>query len=273
MTLNHSKWLTTEALGAPPTAPRICTDEKPIEGFLDNGHLDWAGFDHNVRSSGEAWQAVAREIHEGSALGSVLDGFTGQLRSSAPAWQRSKIEHDHSNGRNPHMPTIMRGAPGGWDQTSRRPKPKAVRIAVQIGGHCGIDANDLVWSGAVCLLLAEQAAAAGNPVEIIAVDSRRTIGGQKYGERFTQALIVKQAHEELIPDLLAAIIASPRVYRLGFLAHSETIPVCMTGHGAQHRMDADDLEFINAPDAIRVEACHSKNAALAELKRHTVAEE
>ncbi len=248
----------------PPMSERRASDVTPAEKFSVGSN--WSGFDSSQNATAATcWAAVSEELHKGNAIGNVLAGFAGKLRSAAPRYARTKIEHGHNFGRAPHAPTLMRGMPGAFSLTTVRAKPKAVRIVVTVGGNCNIDANDLLWSGAVALIVAAQAEEAGNPVEIHGVSNM--VVGHGFDQPLVQAVIVKEAHESLIPDLLASVIASPRVFRLAFFAHMERVPVAMPSHGSHRELRPQDLEALGISDAIVVRSCYSREKALEELAR------
>jgi hypothetical protein len=129
-----------------------------------------------------------------------------------------------------------------------------------------------VWAGAVSLILAEGYAAQGCPVEVHAIWSTSTRREYGYDADYDQGLmdvIVKEAHQDLVPDLLAAVVANPRTFRFAMLTHLETMISNVTpGYGvAQAYLTPSDLEALDMTDAIVVNACYGYDQAVQELQK------
>jgi hypothetical protein len=117
-----------------------------------------------------------------------------------------------------------------WRRTGRklRSGPRTVSILTNYGGNCMLTAEEMFWTGAASIALADILEDAGYVTEISGYNST---GHGRQGV-LVQRVRVKEAGEPLRPDTLAALTAHAGIFRVFGILLIELCPWAVgSGHG------------------------------------------
>ena len=118
-----------------------------------------------------------------------------------------------------------------WRTTKRNGKatnPHAT-LVVNWGGLAGVSADELFWSGAVAIILADVLENAGYRIEIVGCN----VSTHGSGEVTASSVTVKELDEPLRSDVVAGALCEAGVFRtLGFMAKCVTNATVSSGMGA-----------------------------------------
>lgn len=243
--------------------PQGRTWGQPIDSYIANGgQQTWAGFSPSENTSEALWARLRGELERGWPEGAAL--LKGAIERVALAldFKRRTIERGHFQGFDPNIGDLLEGR-AAFSQWGKRPKPARVVIASHVGGACLHSAADLMWSGAVAVLLSELFEASGARVEVWGVSA---CGLRDHSQRLLMPVKVKAFDEAPVPDLIASVLASPRALRLGFFANMERTGLDIGLHGywpQGNGLNADDLTDLafDADRVILVPEIRSESAA------------
>lgn len=203
-------------------------------GGGDSADARWLGFDSVP--SGTYRDALKNEIQTGWPKGADIlnrtsDGLMSAIRSAKSL--RPKVGGGYSSGFDPFVPGLLQGRPDNWRQWEPRKRlngSKGVTLVAECSASYYYVAGDLVWSGAVALILADMLTNAGYTVEIKTCNTVSLDGGEN--DRVSTLVTLKRAEDPLQINQLASTLVSPRFFRVGM------IPVSWTFEGRQIRGNA-----------------------------------
>lgn len=101
-----------------------------------------------------------------------------------------------------------------WRSSPRRREraPRVISIDVDVGQNCGVDADDLFWSGAAAVALTDALEDAGYRVELYATTTTH-FGRKGKNHVGLSRFLAKRAQERVNPALTAAMVALPATFR------------------------------------------------------------
>ncbi len=230
--------------------------------FLKRSSRRWLGFPRGSEPSSPT-DAVRKELQCGwPEGGAMLSNIAADVTAQIPASRKLKIESGHVTGFDPHIPTLFNGSPFAFRQWGKRPKQQIVRIGVNVAASGDHGADELVWSGAVGMVLADLYTQAGYSVEIWAL---RMISAPE-GGALLQVVPLKESHEALLPDLLASTLVSPRFYRVGLIPSNGPLHM-VVGEGMPATATSETIAEL-APDLapmVCLPRVFSKDDAIAQI--------
>lgn len=126
--------------------------------------------------------------------------------------------------------SVDRALKGEWDSAWRASRrewvagPSHVTLFAPFGGHCGRTPDELFWTGAAALVLADKLEAAGYPVRLVGTSAMITSarGAGLLDHRAMRVdVILKESTEPVRIDALASVLCHAGVFRtFGISAHA-----------------------------------------------------
>lgn len=146
------------------------------------------------------------------------------LSEALPEWETAPV------GVFACIPAYAAGVPEDMFTPSEwgNPVPKPiVRIVVNVGASCHVDAGDIINRGAAILALIDRVQATGQRVELVA-----ELHGRSADDTFLFSVTVKRPEEPVDLDRIAYAIAHPSMLRRSFFRVMEfTVPYRVSGYG------------------------------------------
>ncbi len=177
-----------------------------------------------------------------------------------------------------HTLNVDRAMAGQWDhawRSTRREQVvggnKCITLTVGWGGNCHRTAEQLFWSGATMLVLADILTTAGYSVRINAVCKVKS--NAERSKLGMHRVVIKDHGEPLRPDALAGIVCHAGIFRTyGFLAFCHAPWNIGWGHGRMVQWKDAQKTIERTPDwyddnEIVVGDCYSKAEAIAEATK------
>lgn len=157
---------------------------------------------------------MTQELLNGWPEGSkLLSKVSREVSAMIPTSRRMKIESNHVSGFDPNVGDLLGGQPFAFRRWGKQPKPQVIRLAVNTAVEAGVPTSAMVWSGAVAMVLADMYTQAGYSVEIWAVDTAACFASDEEVNKTVSLVCAKRAEDQLLPDMLASVIVSPRFTR------------------------------------------------------------
>lgn len=194
----------------------------PRKAGFDKGDRKWYGL-QDKRENESPIDYGQRLLTEGDQAALKVMGQTrDELLSVCPdidiPSRKRKLEDGHTSGFDPSLSRIIAGHPDAFRRHGRRINtPRAIQLVVELGGNAFMEADQLRWAGAVGLVASELLADAGYAVEVLGVFVNE--GDSKPVQKRIDAVMIKSAEQQLVPDQLASVIASPVFFRVGMFAN------------------------------------------------------
>ncbi len=149
--------------------------------------------------------------------------------------------------------SIDRALQGNWDaawRTSQRqwaPGSSVVDLHTMIGGHCNRPTEELFWTGASCVVVADLLESAGYSVRVVA-DFGVTTPRDYENRVFVTSTVVKEAGEPMRMDAMAALLCHGGIFRTYVLKALLAVPFALPSNLGQplHSMDSLKSRLVDA---------------------------